>query len=171
MKDTQIIKDCKNCKFGSDICIKPCFDQSYWQPKLIQIIPQITSIKPETSIDMLMKGHKLYDKTDTGKRTDFGTGAIRETNDGRGRYDLIGTEGLRRLALRYEFGAMKYGDRNWQAGLPTSNCLNSMIRHTIEYMMGMDDEDHLAAIAWNAFAIMEFEKTHPELQNIPTRRK
>lgn len=116
-----------------------------------------------------MSTEKNVDPTDTGIRIAFETGATREANNDRGRYDLIGTEGLRRLALRYELGAKKYAERNWEKGLPISNCLNSMLRHTIEYMMGMNNEDHLAAVAWNAFAIMEFEKTHPELQDIPTR--
>lgn len=113
-------------------------------------------------------GNKV-DPTDTGDRTNFDTGAVRETNDNRGRYDLISAEGLRRLALRYELGAEKYADRNWEKGLPTSNCLNSAIRHLVEYMMGMDNEDHLAAAAWNLFSIMHYERFNPECQDIKAR--
>ena len=33
----------------------------------------------------------------------------------------------------------------------------------------MNDEDHLAAIAWNVFAVMHFEEVMPEMQDIPNR--
>lgn len=106
---------------------------------------------------------------DGGTRHEFTTGAIREVEEKIGRYDLISPIGLRRLARWYQLGAIKYADRNWEQGLPTSNCMNSAIRHLIKYMMGMDDEDHLAAIAWNIFAIMHFEELKPEMQDIPSR--
>lgn len=38
----------------------------------------------------------------------------------------------------------------------------SMFRHVIAWMMGKEDEDHLSAVAWNAFAIMH----HQELDEI-----
>jgi hypothetical protein len=34
-------------------------------------------------------------------------------------------------------------------------------------MMGCDDEDHLAAVAWNVFCIMHHESELPELQDLP----
>lgn len=108
---------------------------------------------------------------DGGARQSFVTGAVREPHTKKGRYDLITPEGLKRLAEWYELGAMKYSDRNWEKGLPISNCLNSAFRHLVKYIAGAKDEDHLAAIAWNVFAIMHFEKHMPELQDIPTRIK
>jgi hypothetical protein len=33
------------------------------------------------------------------------------------------------------------------------------MRHVEAYRMGDKSEDHLAAIAWNAFTIMQFEDT------------
>ena len=116
------------------------------------------------------KNINLGSMDDGGSRHDFGTGAVREGQSGKGRYDLITPVGLRRLARWYELGAMKYADRNWENGLPISNCLNSMFRHMVKYMAGHDDEDHLSAIAWNAFAIMHFEELMPEMQDIPTRK-
>ena len=76
-----------------------------------------------------------------------------------GRYDLITPYGLRRVALRYHFGAKKYGDKNWEKGVPLSNCLDSLLRHVNQYKMGDKEEDHMAAAAWWAFAIMHFEDT------------
>ena len=108
---------------------------------------------------------------DNGQRMSFETGAIREPHDGKGAYHLLPYEPMRRVAMLYEQGARKYADRNWEKGLPTSNCYNSMLRHAFKAGEGMDDEDHLAAVVWNAFAIMFMEKHHPELCDLPTRGK
>lgn len=106
---------------------------------------------------------------DGGTRVEFVGGATRESQIGKGRFDLITPEGLNRLAKWYELGAMKYAPRNWETGIPISNCVNSMFRHMVKYMDGMNDEDHLAAIAWNAFAIMHYETHNPDMQDIPNR--
>lgn len=119
---------------------------------------------------MSLEDEKMYKGiVDDGDRESFNTGAIREPQQGKGRYDLITPEGLKRLALWYELGAKKYSPRNWEKGLPISRCFNSMFRHMIKYLAGSNDEDHLAAIVWNAFAIMHFEQYMPHLQDIPTR--
>ena len=106
---------------------------------------------------------------DGGERQDYGSGVVREPSTGKGRYDLITPYGLRRLAKWYELGARKYADRNWEGGIPTSRCFDSMARHMNAYLMGCTDEDHLAAIVWNAFAIMHFEEVLPEVHDIPSR--
>lgn len=98
---------------------------------------------------------------DSGLRESNEYGATREPSDGRGRFDLISPFALERLAVWYELGAKKYGDRNWEKGLTRSRCVESLFRHLVKYMQGKSDEDHLAAIAWNAFAIMHFEEVPP----------
>jgi len=114
---------------------------------------------------------------DSGKRQEFDTGSKRDTRDGKGRYDLIPAYALSRLARHYENGATKYGDRNWEKGQPLGRYLDSMIRHAFKYLGGSRDEDHLAAVAWNALAYMETEYRigkgilPPELDDIePIRR-
>lgn len=102
---------------------------------------------------------------DNGTRILFETGAVREEVTGKGRFDLIPPEGLFRLARWYEQGAKKYSDRNWEKGLPYCNCINSAMRHLVKYLAGWNDEDHLAAVAWNVFALMYFEKHKPELDD------
>ena len=87
---------------------------------------------------------------DSGEREDFATGSRRDTRVGKGRYDLLPPEGIRRLAQLYERGAEKYGDRNWEKGQPVSRYLDSLLRHTFAVLEGEQTEDHLAAIAWNA---------------------
>jgi hypothetical protein len=106
---------------------------------------------------------------DTGKRVTY-SGCIREDRTGKGTYHLITPIGLDRLAHWYELGALKYGERNWEGGgMPISHCFDSMFRHMVKYLAGLDDEDHLAAIAWNAFAIMHYESEFPEMQDLPFR--
>lgn len=96
---------------------------------------------------------------DGGKRVSFGDGkAVREPADGKGRFDLITPFGLERLAKWCELGAQKYASRNWEkGGIPFSRYLDSALRHLNKFVMGMDDEDHLAAAAWNILCIMHHE--------------
>lgn len=111
--------------------------------------------------------------TDSGKREDFATGSVRDSRDGKGRYDLIAPRALRRLARHYENGARKYTDRNWEKGQPLARFLDSALRHLNCVLEGKTDEDHLAAVAWNVFAIMEFQEriaagqADPKLDDLP----
>lgn len=95
---------------------------------------------------------------DSGEREEMPTGSVRDSRAGKGRYDLIPPEGMRRLARHYENGAAKYGDDNWRKGQPFKRTLDSMARHLYRYLDGSRDEDHLAAVAWGAFALMHFER-------------
>ena len=96
---------------------------------------------------------------DSSQRESFPSGMVRDTREGKGRYDLITPYGLRRLAQVYERGAAKYSDRNWEQGAPFGRFLDSALRHIEQYIMRCGDEDHLAQAAWNLFAIMHFEDT------------
>lgn len=106
---------------------------------------------------------------DGGERISYGEGnAIREPATGKGRYDLISPFAMRRLALWYELGASKYADRNWEKGMPFSRYINSAKRHIDKYIMGMEDEDHLAAAVWNLCAIMHHEElSQVEFDDLP----
>lgn len=95
---------------------------------------------------------------DSGERRETVTGAVRDRQQGKGRYDLITPIGLRRLALHYENGARKYNDRNWEKGMPLSWFLDSAMRHLYDYMNGDRSEDHLAAVAWNALGFIHIEQ-------------
>lgn len=108
---------------------------------------------------------------DSGKRELFPSGMIRDLRDGKGRYDLITPFGLKRLALVYERGAKKYSDRNWERGSSYSRFADSALRHIIQFMLGMNDEDHLAQSAWNLFSIMHLQETHPEFDDMPNYSK
>lgn len=89
---------------------------------------------------------------DSGKRQEFETGARRDIQEGKGRFDLIPTLPVRRLAVHYENGARKYGDNNWQKGMPLRRYLDSAERHLNSLKAGEPAEDHATAVTWNMFA-------------------
>jgi len=95
---------------------------------------------------------------DSGQRQEFNTGSVRDSRDGKGRFDLISSIALKRLAQHFENGAKKYGDRNWEKGQPLSRYLDSLIRHAYCLLEGKKDEDHASAIAWNAMAYVHTEE-------------
>jgi hypothetical protein len=95
---------------------------------------------------------------DSGARQEFETGAKRDTQTGKDRYDLIPTHALRRVAGLYARGAEKYDDNNWHKGIPFSRCLSSLERHLNQWKQGDTEEDHLAAVVWNALAIMHYQE-------------
>lgn len=80
---------------------------------------------------------------DSGNRKAFDTGAVREAEDGKGRYDLIPFRAIHRLALVLEKGGKKYGDRNWEKGINFSNYVGHAISHISQWALGYKDEDHL----------------------------
>lgn len=90
-----------------------------------------------------------FETKDSGARAEFSTGAVRDTQDGKGRYDLIPREPIHRWAQLMERGAVKYGDRNWEQGIPLSRMLSSALRHLYQLQAGMKDEDHAAAVLFN----------------------
>lgn len=103
---------------------------------------------------------------DSGKRQQFDTGMVRDTQENKPRYDLIPICSLKRLADLYARGAIKYDDNNWQKGQPYSRAYASLFRHIIGWREGDRSEDHLAAVAWNAFALMYYEENKPELDDL-----
>ena len=106
-----------------------------------------------------MKSKRMkYELKDSGKRKKFKSSAVRDLQDGKGRYDLISPLALRRLAIIYERGAKKYSARNWEKGMPISTFLSPAIRHTEQNIEGLRDEDHLAQAAWNLFSAMHIEE-------------
>ena len=110
---------------------------------------------------------------DSGTRRTFDTGSVRDAATGKGRFDLITPIALMRLAKLYERGAVKYDPRTWEKGQPLSETLDCAMRHLQKRLMGYRDEDHLAASAWNVFAIMHYEHQiergflPAELDNLP----
>jgi hypothetical protein len=138
---------------------------------------------------------------DSGDRTQFESGAVRDMREGKGRCDLsplrvvarvfcdpilgpkeydqnlediskFQTTGstnylyyvLRRFAIRefgnyetmllevakhFEEGAKKYGESNWQKGIPVHCYIDSAVRHYLKWLRGDKDEPHDRAFVWN----------------------
>lgn len=109
-----------------------------------------------------------YVVKDSGERQEFQTGARRDTQSDKPRPFLISPFATERLAYVYARGAEKYGDNNWQKGMPYSRYLDSAERHIMRFKQGMVDEDHLAQAAWNLFAVMHHQAVGPQgLDDLP----
>lgn len=105
----------------------------------------------------------------TDEKRSFGTDAVRNSSKGKGRFDLIPPDALKRVAIHYQNGAESYGDHNWRHGIPLSSYMDSAIRHIYCYLEGMRDEDHLAAACWNLLSGMWTEMNIDEMDDISNR--
>jgi hypothetical protein len=106
---------------------------------------------------------------DSGERTDFSTGAVRDMHEGKGDMVSLPNAAILRLSKHYEAGAKKYGRWNYTKGIPCSSFLDSALRHLFKYLDGWDDEDHLAAAAFNVLGAMEMEAHHQDMNDLPNR--
>ena len=163
---------------------------------------------------------------DSGDRTQFDTGAVRDMQQGKGRCDLLPmdvladilrvvkfennvsplaedvfnalesfkqtgisnylvkalaafmymdksfprwTTMLLEVSVHFEEGAAKYGDNNWQKGIPIHAYINSGTRHFIKCLRGDQDEDHARAFCWNLLCAMWTCKHKPELNEYAKR--
>ncbi len=94
----------------------------------------------------------------------------RKDDSGKLRYDLIPVGPLQKLAEVYTIGAKKYDDRNWEGGLTWGRVFGALCRHAFAWWGGeildpVDGQHHLSSVAWCAFALMQYEETHPELDD------
>ena len=116
----------------------------------------------------------MFDKVqDSGARQEFNTGSVRDTNEGKPRFDLISLLASYRLAKHYANGSLKYGDRNWEKGQPLARYIESAERHLFKLKMGFTDEDHESAAIWNIMAyvhtkmMIQAGSLPKELNNMP----
>lgn len=93
-------------------------------------------------------------------------------DDGKdGGFWLLPYVGMRELSRLYAIGASKYSPRGWEKGMAWSRIVDPMFRHLFKWLKGekydqRDGQHHLAAVAWACFALMEYEETHPELDDL-----
>ena len=74
---------------------------------------------------------------------------------------------LLEVAKHFEDGAVKYGDRNWEKGIPIHCYIDSAVRHYFKYRRGDEDEPHDRAFMWNLLCALWTHEHHPELIDIP----
>ncbi len=91
----------------------------------------------------------------TGAPRVHATGAQRDANGTKGRFDLIPPRAMREVAIHYQHGAEVRGERNWERGMPLSWFLDSALRHVYAILEGRTDERHDRAAAWNLMSFIE----------------
>ena len=69
------------------------------------------------------------------------------------------------VAKHFEEGCKKYGDNNWQKGIPTHCYIDSAVRHYLKYLRGDKDEPHDRAFCWNILCCIWTCIHKPELND------
>lgn len=152
---------------------------------------------------------------DSGNRTEYETGAVRDIQEGKGGCDLMPLEVVASLinsveiygieqfkktgdvrnlyeclkrfkqnytyesmeemlldvALHFEAGAKKYGENNWQKGIPVHSYMDSAIRHYLKCRAGITDEAHDRAFVWNILCAIWTVENKPELNDFVERKE
>ena len=70
------------------------------------------------------------------------------------------------VSKQYEDGANKYGEHNWEKGIPVHCYLDSGIRHLLKFLAGYTDEPHDRAFIWNMLGLIWTHEHKPELIDI-----
>jgi hypothetical protein len=69
------------------------------------------------------------------------------------------------VAKHFEEGAKKYGENNWQKGLPLNCYIDSAVRHYLKCLRGDKDEPHDRAFCWNIMCAIWTCRHKPELND------
>ncbi len=72
---------------------------------------------------------------------------------------------LLEVSKHFEEGCKKYGERNWQKGIPTRCYVDSAVRHYLKFLRGDKDEPHDRAFCWNVLCCMWTCQNMPELND------
>lgn len=99
----------------------------------------------------------------------FDTGAVRDDATGKGRFDLLPWAAIHALAKHCERGALHYGERNVDKGIPQHSLIDSGVRHLALYIQGDAEAHHLVAALWNIAWAVEQEVKRKHLVDLPER--
>lgn len=108
-----------------------------------------------------------FDDLLTHQQRHFSTGAVRDSAEGKGRYDLLPMFAIHELAKAMEKGAEKYGERNIDKGIPQYSLVDSGMRHLTQYIRGDKDEKHLVSALWNIAWAVQQDEIKPEMNDLP----
>ena len=72
---------------------------------------------------------------------------------------------LLEVSKHFEEGAKKYGEYNWQKGIPTHCYIDSAVRHYLKWLRGDKDEPHDRAFVWNILCCIWTCIHKPELND------
>jgi hypothetical protein len=131
----------------------------------------ITLTDPDTGETMqlpssIIKNH-IELQTVVGK---LPSGSALKFDDGKLPFHLLSTEAMNQTAAVLAFGAEKYAEHNWRKGFVWSRPLSAAMRHITAFNAGEDKDpesglSHLAHAACCIMFLLEFEKTHKELDD------
>ena len=57
------------------------------------------------------------------------------------------------VSKHFEAGCQKYGERNWEKGIPEHCYIDSAVRHYLKWRDGWTDEPHDRAVLWNLICL------------------
>jgi len=101
----------------------------------------------------VVKSGDHYLIRDSGKRTTFDSGMVRDVNTNKIDYSLVLDGPLfKRWAQHLTAGAKKYAKRNWMKAAGNEELerfRESALRHFVQWYYGETDEDHAAAVFFN----------------------
>lgn len=150
---------------------------------------------------------------DSGARREFGTGAVRDIDEQKGRCDLLPLKcvaeiiggpvetilteviffvesrktsylasairnfaeingwdiytAMLEVSIHYADGCRKYGERNWERGIPLHSFIDSGVRHLLKWARGDKDERHDRAFIWNMLGAIYTIEYKPEMDDLP----
>lgn len=89
---------------------------------------------------------------------------------------ILAMPGLLDVAAVGDFGAAKYGQFNYKAGMQWMKLLGSCSRHLVAFISGEDlDREsslpHLAHLAYDALMLLDYMRSHREMDNRYTENK
>lgn len=98
------------------------------------------------------------------------SGSAMKFDDDKLPVNLLSSEALFQTAAVLKFGADKYHEHNWRDGFAWSRPLAAAMRHIMAFNDGEDKDpesglSHLAHAACCIMFLLEFEKTHPDLDD------
>lgn len=70
------------------------------------------------------------------------------------------------VSVHFFEGSVKYGEYNWQKGIPLHSYIDSAVRHYLKFLRGDDDERHDRAFMWNIMCAIWTCNNKPELDDI-----
>ena len=143
--------------------VESCCDGGRCQPKTVVVGQGVLNEWAEFMRDE--PGDGVMGGTSAGTTAKFGTGAIRSDTFEEFRYDLVSPIGLREVARACAEGAAKYGDWNWEKGMPVHDLLNHAIAHIYGFLSGDRSEPHLGHAAWNLLAAIHSHELWPHLND------
>ena len=119
-----------------------------------------TASIPQETVDRIKK--LIVKQGETGSALKFDTDKLP--------LNLLSTEAMNQTAAVLKFGAQKYAEHNWRKGFVWSRPLAAAMRHLTAFNDGEDKDpesglSHLAHAACCIMFLLEFEKTHPELDD------